>query len=275
MKYIGNNKSKELHLEYCPWAQLMNEEHIRLFDSLDDAIAAGYDPCGHCQPFTWEGEEARGAAKFTASFNVHYHGAPADWDTQIHRGETIELNAEIKPVSGSQSSLEGKTVKFAIVYHAGSEYPLGTVITGTDGRASLTHTFPENISTCTVHLVAHFDSDVEPDKIERYAAMYDMVSEADFHPKQPTDDNTDITFRLDSPMNGEVKIYRRFFLIFWLHKRTISWSFKEKGPAHVIWNGRNAEGKKTWGIFKAVIEADTWPLSGFDKVELRRIKRKR
>lgn len=302
MSYIGNTKSKELHLDYCPWSKLMSEEHIQSFSSLEDAIAAGYDPCGHCQPFTREDniqrdegkytasfpansndsptkrdtQIRRNEQKYTASFLANYNGSPTNWDTQIHRNEQIELEAKIGHAAGEpQGPLEGKSVKFAIVYHAGREYALGTAISDTNGTARLTHTFPDNISTCSLNLVAYFGDNVEPNKISRYAAMYDMIAGADFSPKKETNGNTYINFNLDAPMTGIVKIYRRLLFIFWQHKKSISWEFSEKGPARITWNGRNEKGKKTWGVFKAVIEADTWPIPGFDKLELQGIKRKK
>jgi len=266
MDYIGNTRSKELHLNYCPWANLIHEEHIRVFAHLDEAIAAGYDPCGHCEPFVRD--PGTGTTQYSADFVANYQGSPINWDTQLHRNETIKLEARVSHADGSQADLQGKHVKFAIVYHASREYPLGTALTDAGGVARLTHTFASNISTCSFEVIAYFENNVEPDKITRHATLYDMISEPDFHPNHRTNGNTDISFTLDAPMSGEIKIYRRLFFIFWQHKKTISWNFEEKGPAHVIWNGVNDKGRKTWGFFKAVIEADTWPIPGFDKVEL-------
>ena len=44
--YIGNVKSKTLHLPSC--SSLPAEKNQILFDSYEDAIAAGYKPCSHC-----------------------------------------------------------------------------------------------------------------------------------------------------------------------------------------------------------------------------------
>ena len=46
VQYIGNVNSKKLHLPDC--ANLPNEENRITFDSYDEAIAAGYTPCGTC-----------------------------------------------------------------------------------------------------------------------------------------------------------------------------------------------------------------------------------
>lgn len=46
--YIGNSESKKFHLPTCSY--LPDAEHQVTFDSRDDAIAAGYEPCGHCKP---------------------------------------------------------------------------------------------------------------------------------------------------------------------------------------------------------------------------------
>ena len=44
--FIGNKNSKKLHSEEC--ANLPKAENQVLFDSYQDAIDAGYDPCGSC-----------------------------------------------------------------------------------------------------------------------------------------------------------------------------------------------------------------------------------
>ena len=44
--YIGNTKSKKLHVEGC--ASLPAEQNRTFFDSYEDAINEGYTPCGNC-----------------------------------------------------------------------------------------------------------------------------------------------------------------------------------------------------------------------------------
>lgn len=44
--YIGNKNSKKLHLDGC--SSLPKEENRVYFDSYDEAIDAGYTPCGNC-----------------------------------------------------------------------------------------------------------------------------------------------------------------------------------------------------------------------------------
>lgn len=44
--YIGNRNSKKLHLPTC--SSLPSEENRVYFDSYEEAIRAGYEPCGNC-----------------------------------------------------------------------------------------------------------------------------------------------------------------------------------------------------------------------------------
>lgn len=46
--YIGNASSKKFHLPTCSY--LPDKSNQVTFDSREDAIAAGYIPCGHCHP---------------------------------------------------------------------------------------------------------------------------------------------------------------------------------------------------------------------------------
>lgn len=46
--YIGNVNSKIFHVDNCP--NLPAEKNQTLFESRDEAIAAGYTPCGNCKP---------------------------------------------------------------------------------------------------------------------------------------------------------------------------------------------------------------------------------
>lgn len=46
--YIGSKKSKKFHLPDCSY--LPDQPNQIPFDSRDEAIAAGYKPCGHCNP---------------------------------------------------------------------------------------------------------------------------------------------------------------------------------------------------------------------------------
>lgn len=46
--YIGNSKTKKFHLPSC---KTLPAEHNRMyFDTRDNAIQAGYTPCGNCHP---------------------------------------------------------------------------------------------------------------------------------------------------------------------------------------------------------------------------------
>lgn len=46
--YIGSAETKKFHFFYCSY--LPNPENQISFDARDEAIAAGYSPCGHCNP---------------------------------------------------------------------------------------------------------------------------------------------------------------------------------------------------------------------------------
>ena len=46
--YIGSAETKKFHFFYCSY--LPDAENQVSFDSREDAIAAGYSPCGHCHP---------------------------------------------------------------------------------------------------------------------------------------------------------------------------------------------------------------------------------
>lgn len=46
--YIGSAETKKFHFFFCSY--LPNPENQIPFDTRDEAIAAGYSPCGHCNP---------------------------------------------------------------------------------------------------------------------------------------------------------------------------------------------------------------------------------
>lgn len=46
--YIGNKSSKKFHLPTCSY--LPDQNNQVTFESREEAIAAGYSPCGHCHP---------------------------------------------------------------------------------------------------------------------------------------------------------------------------------------------------------------------------------
>ena len=46
--YIGNANTKVFHCESCSY--LPDSQNRVYFDSRDEAIKAGYRPCGHCEP---------------------------------------------------------------------------------------------------------------------------------------------------------------------------------------------------------------------------------
>lgn len=48
--YIGNSNSRKFHESSCPSVLTMKEENKIIFDSLEEATAQGYEPCGRCNP---------------------------------------------------------------------------------------------------------------------------------------------------------------------------------------------------------------------------------
>ncbi|TLU84751.1 MAG: hypothetical protein FDX30_05510 [Chlorobium sp.] len=46
--YVGNEKSKELHMQSCYWAQSMSAKHKRYFFNVNQALEAGYNGCYYC-----------------------------------------------------------------------------------------------------------------------------------------------------------------------------------------------------------------------------------
>ena len=49
-EYIGNKNSKKLHYAYCSSVDDMKESNKVAFDSREDAISQGYEPCKRCNP---------------------------------------------------------------------------------------------------------------------------------------------------------------------------------------------------------------------------------
>ena len=47
-KYIGNRRTKEVHIPECPWVALMRFWNKRNFATKNDALTSGYNGCFHC-----------------------------------------------------------------------------------------------------------------------------------------------------------------------------------------------------------------------------------
>lgn len=48
-EYIGNTRTKEVHILECAWAHMIKEDDLIIFYSLEEAFAdKRYEPCGHC-----------------------------------------------------------------------------------------------------------------------------------------------------------------------------------------------------------------------------------
>lgn len=48
--YVGNSSSHKFHHEGCRAERKIRADHRVHFDTRDEAIAAGYTPCGICKP---------------------------------------------------------------------------------------------------------------------------------------------------------------------------------------------------------------------------------
>lgn len=50
VKYIGNKNSKKFHYDYCSSVANMSEKNRVCFESREEAVEEGYEPCGSCNP---------------------------------------------------------------------------------------------------------------------------------------------------------------------------------------------------------------------------------
>ena len=48
--YVGSSESDKYHRPTCRWTSKINDGNLVHFDSVEDAQAAGYEPCGTCNP---------------------------------------------------------------------------------------------------------------------------------------------------------------------------------------------------------------------------------
>ena len=48
--YVGSSESDKYHYPTCRWTSKINDGNLVHFDSVEDAQAAGYEPCGTCKP---------------------------------------------------------------------------------------------------------------------------------------------------------------------------------------------------------------------------------
>lgn len=49
-KFVGSKNSNKYHYTWCRWAQRIKPSNIVVFESPEEAIAAGYIPCKVCKP---------------------------------------------------------------------------------------------------------------------------------------------------------------------------------------------------------------------------------
>ncbi|MQL50853.1 hypothetical protein GFC01_00890 [Desulfofundulus thermobenzoicus] len=49
-KYIGNSNSKKFHYPDCQWAQKISPSNRVEFNTREEAVNAGYQPCKVCRP---------------------------------------------------------------------------------------------------------------------------------------------------------------------------------------------------------------------------------
>ncbi|WP_194174734.1 Ada metal-binding domain-containing protein [Desulfofundulus thermobenzoicus] len=48
-KYIGNSNSKKFHYPDCQWAQKISPSNRVEFNTREEAVNAGYQPCEGCR----------------------------------------------------------------------------------------------------------------------------------------------------------------------------------------------------------------------------------
>ena len=48
LAYIGNSRSKELHLKDCEWVDQMASHNKVHFSSIEEAVSQGYNGCYYC-----------------------------------------------------------------------------------------------------------------------------------------------------------------------------------------------------------------------------------
>ena len=48
--YVGSSESDKYHRPTCRWTSKINDGNLVHFDSVEEAQAAGYEPCGTCKP---------------------------------------------------------------------------------------------------------------------------------------------------------------------------------------------------------------------------------
>lgn len=48
--YVGSSESDKYHFPTCRWTNAIHEYNLVHFDSIEEATAFGYLPCGSCQP---------------------------------------------------------------------------------------------------------------------------------------------------------------------------------------------------------------------------------
>lgn len=48
--YVGSSESDKYHKPTCRWTSKINNENLVHFGTVDEAKAAGYEPCGTCKP---------------------------------------------------------------------------------------------------------------------------------------------------------------------------------------------------------------------------------
>ena len=48
--YVGSSQSDKYHKPTCRWTDKINDENLIHFDTEEEAVAAGYQPCGTCKP---------------------------------------------------------------------------------------------------------------------------------------------------------------------------------------------------------------------------------
>ncbi|HBH06947.1 MAG TPA: hypothetical protein DDX92_10150 [Flavobacteriales bacterium] len=156
-KYIGNTKSKELHIADCYTVRNMYHSNQRPFQDINQAVLAGYDFCGHCLPqYGIDTNEPKEASYFFGHFYAK---------TSINAPQTIN-NTELEPgcsielfVSLHQNVFEdGQWMLQPVSHHKvdvlSNRMDFETKKTGDDGIAHWTPSLSEQASPGNINFQA-------------------------------------------------------------------------------------------------------------------------
>jgi hypothetical protein len=154
-RIIGNSKSREFHIETCPFGKAIHEENLIEFVSIQQALDHNFDPCGHCLHDLLVKDEERSVVSAGAITKRYYFahlervfGGVSTNDNsgiEVKPGDTLSISAHLH-----ECNFNGKEWNFApVADHAinlscdAVAFPSKT--TNSDGMCAWTATVPESI----------------------------------------------------------------------------------------------------------------------------------